>query len=106
MNFQNNLAGTPEGKELEEKMIAKLIEVMKEEGCPPEQFQRFSLNPDLLDMLIGWEKESILKAKNRLMDLDFSWANNVEKFIPIFSHRPSLKDKISIIRAIQESREL
>jgi len=43
MNFQNNLAGTPEGKELEEKMIAKLIEVMKEEGCPPEQFQRLML---------------------------------------------------------------
>lgn len=43
MNFQNNLVGTPEGKELEEKMIAKLIEVMKEEGCPPEQFQRLML---------------------------------------------------------------
>ncbi len=42
-NFQNNLAGTPEGTELEKKMIEKMIEVMKEEGCPPEQFTRLML---------------------------------------------------------------
>jgi len=41
--FQNNLAGTQEAEELEEKMIKKLIEVLKEEGCPPEQFERLML---------------------------------------------------------------
>ncbi len=42
-NFQNNLAGTPEGKEMEDKMIKKLIQVMKEEDSPPEQFVRLML---------------------------------------------------------------
>ncbi|MHA1293187.1 MAG: sulfatase [Promethearchaeota archaeon] len=42
--FQNNLAGTKEGEALEKMMIAKLIEVMKEEGCPPEQFARLMLD--------------------------------------------------------------
>ena len=42
-NFQNNLAGKEEAKELELEMIAKIIEVMKKEGCPPEQFKRLML---------------------------------------------------------------
>jgi len=42
-NFQNNLAGNQEAVELENKMIAKLIEVLKEERCPPEQFKRLML---------------------------------------------------------------
>ena len=41
--FQNNLAGTLEGADLEKRMIEKLKEVMKEEGCPPEQFKRLML---------------------------------------------------------------
>lgn len=46
-NFQNNLAGTPEGRELESKMIARLIEALKEEGCPPEQFARLNLEDEV-----------------------------------------------------------
>jgi len=42
-NFQNNLAGTPEGKDLEEIMIKKLIRVMEEKEAPPEQFIRLML---------------------------------------------------------------
>ncbi|MFX0137021.1 MAG: sulfatase, partial [Candidatus Hodarchaeota archaeon] len=43
-NFQNNLAGTPETEELEKKILAKLIEILKKEGCPPEQYKRLMLN--------------------------------------------------------------
>ena len=42
-DFQNNLVGTPEGKDLEDKMIKKLIQVMEEENVPPEQFLRLML---------------------------------------------------------------
>jgi len=42
--FQNNIAGKEEASDLEEKMIAKLIEALKEEGCPPEQFSRLMLD--------------------------------------------------------------
>lgn len=45
-NFQNNLSGLLEGQELEDKMIAKMIEVLKEEGCPPEQFKRLILEDE------------------------------------------------------------
>ena len=43
-NFQNNLAGKDLAKELEANMIKKMIEIMKEEGTPPEQFRRLMLN--------------------------------------------------------------
>lgn len=42
--FQNNLAGKPEAKDLENKMIHEMIEVLKAEGAPPEQFERLMLN--------------------------------------------------------------
>ena len=41
--FQNNIAGNDDAGDLEEKMIAKIIEALKEEGCPPEQFSRLML---------------------------------------------------------------
>jgi hypothetical protein len=43
-NFQNNLAGTPEAEDLENQMKSKMIEIMKKEGCPPEQFERLMLD--------------------------------------------------------------
>ncbi|MHA1311654.1 MAG: sulfatase [Candidatus Helarchaeota archaeon] len=43
LNFQNNLAGKPEYAELENEMMQKMKIVLKEEGCPPEQFKRFML---------------------------------------------------------------
>ena len=42
--FQNNLAGTPEAEELERKMMKKIKEILEEEGCPPEQFERLMLD--------------------------------------------------------------
>ncbi|GAH00468.1 unnamed protein product, partial [marine sediment metagenome] len=45
-NFQNNLTGTPEGEELEKKMMKKMKEVMEEEGCPPEQLVRLMLDSE------------------------------------------------------------
>jgi predicted AlkP superfamily pyrophosphatase or phosphodiesterase len=42
--FQNNIAGKDETGDLEQKMTAKLIEALKEEGCPPEQFSRLMLD--------------------------------------------------------------
>ena len=45
-NFQNNLAGNPEAEELEKKMIKKIIETMKKEGAPPEQFDRLMLKDE------------------------------------------------------------
>ncbi|MCP4760897.1 MAG: sulfatase [archaeon] len=42
-NFQNNLAGTEEGAKIEHQMVDKLIKVLKEEGAPPEQFERLML---------------------------------------------------------------
>ncbi|MHA1335029.1 MAG: hypothetical protein ACTSPW_04675, partial [Promethearchaeota archaeon] len=41
--FQHNLVKTEEGKEIEKMMIQKLIEVMKKEKAPPEQFKRLRL---------------------------------------------------------------
>lgn len=107
-NLELKLAKTDISKSNQKDALIQLDEIKKKIKVNSDLLERavFSLNPDLLDMLIGWEKESILKAINRLMNLDFSWANNVEKYIPISSHRPSLKDKISIIRAIQESRKI
>jgi len=42
-NFLYNLAGTEQGKKLEEKTISRLIEILKEEGVPPEQLSRLLL---------------------------------------------------------------
>ncbi|MHA1293186.1 MAG: sulfatase [Promethearchaeota archaeon] len=42
-NFQKNLAGSFESIDLEQKMIKKLIQIMKEEGAPLEQFSRLML---------------------------------------------------------------
>jgi len=42
-NFQKNLAGKPEAEDLEKRMIDLMIDIMKKEGCPPEQFDRFGL---------------------------------------------------------------
>lgn len=64
------------------------------------------MDPELLDKLIGWDKVSVLTAKKRIIDSAFLWATNIEKYIPIANHRPSRKDTRSIIRAIQESREI
>ena len=65
-----------------------------------------SLNLELLDNLIGWDNSSIIKLKRRIMDLDFLWFINIEKYIPIAHHRPNHEDIKSIIRAIQESRKI
>ncbi len=42
-DFQNNLAGTPEAAELEKSMIEKMVKILKEENCPPEQFVRLMI---------------------------------------------------------------
>ncbi len=47
-NFHNNLAGKPEAEELEVKMLKKMIDVTRKEGCPTEQFERLMLNDENL----------------------------------------------------------
>ena len=42
-NFQNNLADNEDYKELEQNMNQKMREILKKEGCPPEQFERLML---------------------------------------------------------------
>ena len=42
-NFQNNLADNEDYKELEQNMIQKMRDILKKEGCPPEQFERLML---------------------------------------------------------------
>lgn len=43
-NFQNNLARTLEGEKLEKEMIQLMKEILRKEGCPPEQLDRLRLN--------------------------------------------------------------
>ena len=43
----------------------------------------FFLRPDLLNNLKNWSKESIKKAKLRLLDSNFSWVKGILESIPL-----------------------
>ena len=62
-----------------------------------------TLNPHLLNNLIEWSAVSIDKAKKRLKDKKFKWANDLEKFIPIAksNHRKKLNKNV-VNKVIQE----
>ena len=62
-----------------------------------------TLNPQLLNNLIQWSAVSIDKAKKRLKDKKFKWANGLEKFIPIAksNHRKKLNKNV-VNKVIQE----
>lgn len=62
-----------------------------------------TLHPYLLNNLIEWSTVNIDKAKKRLKDKKFKWANNLEKFIPTAktSHRKELNKNV-VNKVIQE----
>lgn len=63
-------------------------------------------NPVILNQLIGWRDRDIEKAKERLMDKDFSWSKGVEKYIPISKNDRRLTPEQTkiIIKYIQNLR--
>jgi len=63
----------------------------------------YFLRPDLLNNLKNWSKESIKKAKLRILDSNFSWAKGIEESIPLTKEYTNKKiDQNETKRVIQE----
>lgn len=63
----------------------------------------YFLRPDLLNNLKDWSKESIKKAKLRVLDSNFSWAKGIVESIPLTKEHANKKiDQSETKRIIQE----
>jgi len=67
-----------------EKIILRLKKIEKVIGKNSKVLEDavYSKNPKKLKELINWEEEDIQKAIDRLNDFTFSWASNIQKYIP------------------------
>ncbi|MHA1669969.1 MAG: hypothetical protein ACTSV5_05250 [Promethearchaeota archaeon] len=95
-----------------EKIILRLnkIEEIIEKNSKVLEDAVYSKNPKKLRKLINWEEDDIQKVIDRLNDFTFSWASNIQKYLPTAEgydyKRIDMEDVNLIIKEILEYRTI